>query len=191
MLDGGRSTQFSGFTESGRSIDSGSWDRRNIINAIVVYNIASSQPLEITPISQDGGQFQLSPYVAVTIQPETFPTTVNLRLAPQFPHDFQGFYHFNRFYTVDALSSGSEVQPTKAYELAVAYTENSLDEGINESDIGLFFWDEDSSRWVEEPSTVDVNANTVIAHPNHFSQWALLTRIENEQTLIYLPMISR
>jgi len=82
-------------------------------------------------------------------------------------------------------SSGlpAEPLPGRTYTLTVRYTDAEKGPAI-ENTLALYYWD--GSQWVKEPSsTVDTIANTVTAHPDHFSRWAVL----GETKRVYLPLV--
>jgi hypothetical protein len=79
----------------------------------------------------------------------------------------------------------AQIAPGQTYTITVRYTEVERGPAIEET-LALYWWD--GSRWVKEPSSVvDTVANTVTAHPNHFSRWAVL----GETRRIYLPLVLR
>ena len=79
----------------------------------------------------------------------------------------------------------AQLAPGQTYTLTVHYT--NAEKGLAvESTLALYFWD--GNGWVKEPSSVvDTAANTVTAHPSHFSKWAVL----GETKRVYLPLIFR
>lgn len=84
-------------------------------------------------------------------------------------------------------STGQPAQlvPGQSYTLTVFYTDAERGPAI-ENTLALYYWD--GSEWVKEPSSVvDTVANTVTAHPDHFSLWAVL----GETKRIYLPFVLR
>jgi oligopeptide transport system substrate-binding protein len=79
----------------------------------------------------------------------------------------------------------AQLAPGQTYTLTVHYTDAEKGPAI-ENTLALYYWD--GSQWVKEPSsTVDTIANTVTAHPDHFSLWAVL----GETKRVYLPLILR
>jgi hypothetical protein len=79
----------------------------------------------------------------------------------------------------------AQIAPGQTYTLTVRYTDAEKGPAI-ENTLALYYWD--GSQWVKEPSSeVDTAANTVTAHPNHFSRWTVL----GETRRIYLPLVLR
>ena len=79
----------------------------------------------------------------------------------------------------------AQIVPGQTYTIAVHYTDAEKGPAM-ENTLALYYWD--GSQWVKEPSsTVDTIANTVTAHPDHFSLWAVL----GETKRVYLPLILR
>jgi len=79
----------------------------------------------------------------------------------------------------------AQLAPGQTYTLTVHYTDAEKGPAIEET-LALYHWD--GSQWVKEPSSmVDTAANTVTAHPNHFSRWAVL----GETRRVYLPLVLR
>ncbi len=59
---------------------------------------------------------------------------------------------------------------TGTYTLTVGYDPAELDAvSVDEGSLKLYYWS--GSDWVEEPSSLDKTADTLTAHPNHFSQY--------------------
>ena len=56
----------------------------------------------------------------------------------------------------------------QTYTLEVNYTPQELG-GLSETSLGLYYWD--GAAWVKEPTTPDLAAHRLTAHPNHFSIW--------------------
>jgi oligopeptide transport system substrate-binding protein len=79
----------------------------------------------------------------------------------------------------------AQLAPGQTYTITVHYTDAEKGPAM-ENTLALYYWD--GSGWVKEPSSVvDVAANTVTAHPNHFSLWAVL----GETRRVYLPLVLR
>jgi len=77
----------------------------------------------------------------------------------------------------------ANIVPGQTYTLTVQYTDAEKGAAI-ENTLALYYWD--GSQWVKEPSSVvDIAANTITAHPDHFSKWAVL----GETRRVYLPLI--
>ena len=79
----------------------------------------------------------------------------------------------------------AQLAPGQTYTVTVRYADAEKGPAI-ENTLALYYWD--GSQWVRESSSeVDMAANTVIAHPNHFSLWAVL----GETKRVYLPLVLR
>jgi oligopeptide transport system substrate-binding protein len=79
----------------------------------------------------------------------------------------------------------AQIAPGQTYTLTVHYTDAERGPA-REDTLALYYWD--GSQWVKEPgSVVDTAANTVTAHPNHFSRWAVL----GETRRMHLPLVLR
>jgi hypothetical protein len=75
--------------------------------------------------------------------------------------------------------------PGKTYNMTVHYTDQEVGP-VKEETLALFSFD--GTQWVKEPSSVvDQAANTVTAHPNHFSRWA----VPGETNLAHPPLTLR
>jgi hypothetical protein len=79
------------------------------------------------------------------------------------------------------------------YQVTISYDDSNIPEGVNESNISLFNWDSARNEWQREPtSTVNIDTNTVTVTPSHFSQWALLIKLDDESdNKLYLPLVNR
>lgn len=93
----------------------------------------------------------------------------------------------HHFFELDAVHSdtGQSAQPTQPYTVAVQYSD--AEKGVAmENTLALYY--EDGSRWVKEPTSVVLTAtHTVIATPNHLSQWAVLGMTWR----MFLPLVQR
>ncbi len=79
----------------------------------------------------------------------------------------------------------AQLAPGQTYTVTVRYADAEKGPAI-ENTLALYYWD--GSRWVKEPSSaVDTAANTITAHPNHLSLWAVL----GETRRVYLPLVLR
>ncbi len=73
--------------------------------------------------------------------------------------------------------------PGKTYTVTITYSDMEKGAAI-EGTLALYYWD--GSQWVKEPiSAVDIGANTVTAHPDHLSLFAVL----GETRRVYLPVV--
>jgi len=54
------------------------------------------------------------------------------------------------------------------------YNPDELPNGVNEEDLVIAIWDEDTGEWVELPSVVDTVNNTVTATVDHFTAFAIV-----------------
>ncbi|MFC1978044.1 hypothetical protein ACFLWS_07280, partial [Chloroflexota bacterium] len=68
---------------------------------------------------------------------------------------------------------GATFEP--AITLTVSYDPDSLPKGASEGELYIAYWD--GSRWVALGSTVDTEANTVLAEISHFTQFALMGKL--------------
>jgi hypothetical protein len=81
------------------------------------------------------------------------------------------------FFDISAVfaSSGqsAHLAPGQTYTVTTYYDEANVPPGFDESDLALYYWDDASSEWVKEPtSVVDPVKDTITATPSHFSVWA-------------------
>ncbi len=60
--------------------------------------------------------------------------------------------------------------------ITFTYDPALIPEGISEEDLVLALWDEDASEWVELPSVVDPETNTISAEVTHMSKYAVIGR---------------
>jgi len=123
---------------------------------------------------------------------DTFSETVIVTHVARFPAhapspgELIGIGHvFDVSAVYESSRLPAEPLPGRTYTLTVHYTDAEKGPAI-ENTLALYYWD--GNQWVKEPSSeVDVNANTVTAHPNHFSLWAVL----GETKRVYLPLVLR
>ena len=77
------------------------------------------------------------------------------------------------------------------YSVLVPYDEGKLGE-IVETTLALYYWNEETDRWIKEPST-NLNSvdNAIAANPDHFSLWAILGEqlAQPMQHRVFLPRI--
>lgn len=91
-----------------------------------------------------------------------------------------------RFFDITAVysSTGQPAQPTQPYTITIAYVVSDL---VIEDTLALYTWDGD--QWVKDPSSVvDIQTNTLVATPSHFSLWAVLGEARRA---VYLPLVCR
>lgn len=92
---------------------------------------------------------------------------------------------FNLMAVYSDSDEPAQLAPNKTYTLTVQYRESERGPAI-ENTLALYYWD--GSQWAKEPtSEVDPVNNIVVAHPNHFSLWAVL----GETKPVYLPLVSK
>lgn len=79
--------------------------------------------------------------------------------------------------------TGQPANPARPYSLTVQYQDAERGPVVEES-LAFYTWED--GQWVREPgSTVDLDANTVAATPDHVGLWAVL----GETYQIYLPLV--
>jgi hypothetical protein len=142
-----------------------------------------------THISAAGGElFSSMDQTRYTFSPDTFSETVIvthtiLKPTDNFPplETVAGTDHVFDLIAM-GLGSGLPVQPSTSYTLTVDYLDAEIG-AVDESTLSLYY--KAGDEWVKEPSSlVDTGLNKVTAHPDHFSQWALL----GETNKVFLPM---
>ncbi len=130
-----------------------------------------------------------------------FSDTIVFDYIPQSASDTGSLSDVGLFFKLDVtyLSTGqpAQLQPGQTYSMAVTYEPSNAPDGVNEADLALYFLEVtldpqpelSSTRWVREAtSVVDVETNTIVATPNHFSSWAILAPTEQ---YVYLPIVLR
>jgi hypothetical protein len=159
----------------------------------IVAPVAASLPLHYPNLflSTFGGTLDLAPGMAMAIASETFTDTVVVDYVPQAASNAAaptgGLKDVGVFYSLDVhyLSTGKPAQlpAGQTYSVTVAYKQEEVPPLVDESNLGLYFWDEGS--WQRDNTSVaNANANTVHATPAHFSSWAILAEVHDT----YLPV---
>ena len=119
----------------------------------------------------------------------TFSDTVVITHTPLSPLLLPGFgnlFGAGHFFRQEATLDGQPVQPSQPYTMTINYTDAELG-FVMEDTLSLFYWD--GETWVAEPTAVlDIQENTIIASPDHFSYWAILGV---PYKLIYVPIINK
>ena len=161
-------------------------------NEYRLWNIEEYTYGEAATIPPEGGGLD-SPEdtTAYTFDPGTFSVSVevtHISLSPKDTPDFEPFQGAGHFFEVSAVNGqGQPVQPDQPYTLTIQYTAGELWHALEDT-LALYYWDEGLSEWVAEPTAqVDAAKNTINAHPDHFSIWAVL----GDTRLIYLPVIKQ
>ena len=118
----------------------------------------------------------------------TFSDTVvitHTTLSPVVLPEFGGLSGAGHFFSLEADLDGQPVQPSQPFTMTIVYSDAEL--GIvMEDSLDLYYWD--GETWVAEPSAVlDIQGNTIVASPDHFSYWAVLGV---PYKLIYVPIIN-
>jgi hypothetical protein len=128
--------------------------------------------------------------VTYIISPNTFDDTVYLShkplLATAFPPS-DSLVAIRNPFEVSAIYSDTmeSALPSDDYGIRVKYKTNRLEE-IDVDTLALYYWD--GFQWVQEPSTVNTNADLVSAVTSHMGIMALLAK---PRQYIYLPQIVR
>jgi len=66
--------------------------------------------------------------------------------------------------------------------ISFTYDPDNLPEGVSEEDLVIAVWDEDAGEWVELPSVVDTENNTITATVDHFTAFAVVVLpVEEEE----------
>lgn len=60
--------------------------------------------------------------------------------------------------------------------LEYTYDLGDIPEGVAEEDLVIAYYDEEAGKWVELPSTVDPETNTITASVSHFTTFAIIAR---------------
>jgi hypothetical protein len=179
------------YTGPVRVLDAADYEAR------IVAPVAAQLPL-LYPnhyIAVSGANLSLDADVSLIFGSGAFSETVVLDYVPLPAYDGGGLPAVGPFFGLEAstLSNGQPVQlePGQTYSMTVAYQPLNLPPGVDEEDLGLYFWPialdalpGPAPDWMKEISHVDAAANTVHAMPNHFSVWALLGRAK-----VYLPIV--
>ena len=58
--------------------------------------------------------------------------------------------------------------------LTISYDPSLIPEGVNEEDLVIAYYDEDTSKWIELDSIVDTQTKTISAKVSHFTSFAIL-----------------
>ncbi|MFQ5436210.1 MAG: hypothetical protein ACE5FD_15170, partial [Anaerolineae bacterium] len=161
----------------------------------VLYTVEGNNTITIPPggssftIPDDGSAFTFPAGVfSETVIFHHTPVPSNTGSIPPFG-DMIGM---DRFFTVEAnyVTSGRPAQPIQSYSVHIPYNEGQLD-GVDESTLALYYWDEDRDQWIRESTgSVDTANNVLVANPNHFSLWAILGEAPGKH-LIYLPFVQK
>jgi Tol biopolymer transport system component len=127
-------------------------------------------------------------HTTLAFSPQTFTRTVAVTYTGYFPArhpipiSMTGIGHFFDL-TAVYTDTGQPAQPTQPYSITVKYTDAEKGPAI-ENTLALYYWDE--SEWIKESGSVlNMDANTLIATPHHFSSWAVL----GETYPVFLPVV--
>jgi hypothetical protein len=126
--------------------------------------------------------------VSYTFPPGVLPGLVTATHRPRYPGHMPSTGELQSaglFFEMETVRhDGQAVQPNQPFTLKVNYRPEELG-GLAEEMLGLYEWD--GQKWVKEPSSaVDPAANTITAHPDSFTLWAVLGK---QQERIFLPLI--
>lgn len=88
---------------------------------------------------------------------------------------------------IDVADQSSFRQFDKPFSLSVGYDENNLG-GVDETKMGLFFWDEVSEQWVEIPGNIDPDENLISAELDHLTTFAIRSQRDSR---VYLPIVMK
>jgi hypothetical protein len=85
-----------------------------------------------------------------------------------------------------------DAQPLKPYTITLTYDPANLPAGVQATDLGLYYYDEDAAQWVSVTSDVGETAHTVTASPQRFGRFGILAEVDTMDTAVqsvYLPMV--
>ena len=166
---------------------------RQAVAAFQLQYETCSQSTTVTPNLGGTLTYTDSRGLTTTIQIPTGGLTVTAQLSytpiPAVTHRPGNLVEIGHAFELRGVISGTS-QPLTQLEspmtVTIAYAQSDLGLTTDETTLALYYWD--GSQWMKEPgSVVDTAANTVTAHPNHFSRWAVL----GETRRVYLPLVQR
>ena len=148
-------------------------------------------PTESVSIPIAGGRLASTfDQTTYTFAAGTFTDTVTITHTPRLSDSVPStgsLIGTDHFFDVRVVFSdtGQPAQPTRPYTVTVQYADTEKGPAIEDT-LALYAWD--GSQWTREStSTVDTEANTVTAAPDHFGLWAVL----GETWRMYLPVVLR
>jgi hypothetical protein len=144
-----------------------------------------------TGIPQAGGDL----YVSLDDTTFSFPTgtftdtavvTQTIKLQHELPST-GALAEINHAFEVTAVytNTAQPAIPTQPYTITIQYTDADI-VGVKENTLALYYWN--GTTWQQELTSIaNPVANTVMATPLFFSNWAIL----GETKRIFLPLITR
>ena len=75
--------------------------------------------------------------------------------------------------------------------LTVSYEDVDIPKGVSEADLVLASYDEESEAWVEMPSTVNSENNTVTTEVSHFTKFAIIADVMPAEFFVFDLSISK
>jgi len=83
----------------------------------------------------------------------------------------------NKVYDLSANIVGEEVSTfNQPLTLTFTYTSDEI-QGLNESTLAIYYWNETTNQWVSLGGTVDSNASTIKVNVTHFTKFAIIGEI--------------
>jgi hypothetical protein len=160
------------------------------VGGLAIFKFAPPTSASIDPVT--GGELS-SPYDDTTYHfpPGIFTDTVIITHTPRFASEvppFGDLININHIFEVTAVYSSTgqpaQLAPGYVYTLTVQYAPYEL--GVaDENTLAFYYWDGNSSQWVQESTSLDMVARTVTATPDHLSIWAVL----GEAHRVFLPIL--
>jgi secreted protein with Ig-like and vWFA domain len=97
----------------------------------------------------------------------------------------EGYFNAGFSFEAQAVNSGGDsIQPALPFTLTIHYG----DPISSETTLALYYWDEISAGWVQEPtSVVDPVSHTITATLEQWSRWVVLGKV----IPTYMPVLFR
>lgn len=166
------------------------WDSGPYQGLLVADSVFEVKPIASSAVIPTSGGVLTSTFdsISYVFSDGTFTDTVIITHTVRFSSipSFGEMVSFGRVFDITAVysSTGQPAQPTQPYTITIAYVVSGL---VIEDTLALYTWNGD--QWEKDPSSgVDVQNNTLVATPSHFSLWAVLGEARR---VVYLPLVCR
>jgi hypothetical protein len=114
------------------------------------------------------------------------PIRLTIQAAGSAP-DTGGLAVLGESFTIDAYTlAGAPVTHFAPPVTVVIHYSDAGVQGLEESQLQVFYWDTSQAQWVSIPTIVDAGANTLTIQLDHLTMFAVL----QAQLNLYLPQIT-
>ncbi len=117
-----------------------------------------------------GGSVAISGSITVDIPPGAISGSLNVTVQEQSATSPAGFTLLGHVFEIGPTGT----QFSKPVNITLHYNPADIPTGVNETDINIYWYNEQTNSWVDMGGTVDTTAHTVTIQVTHLSKYAMM-----------------